>query len=102
MTGKQKKVVIWTSVIVVFGGIGYLIYRKSKKLNTTIKQIKTTASNTNTEAPMYGTLERNNWNDLGGYRYVFSDGSQDYYLADGRFVEQRDRQGNLVLTAADV
>jgi len=46
-------------------------------------------------ANMEGDLRNDNWDDLGGYSYLFSDGSQDYYLADGTYVESRDVNGDL-------
>ena len=47
-------------------------------------------------SPDDGTLDNDNWDDAGGYRYVFDDGSADYFSQDGTYVESHDAEGNLV------
>ena len=145
---KNTKVLLYTGITVGVVGIGYLVYRLTKKPsadnssdgtdntsgytpNVNVPNTRTngvpnsTAPKSNLQvimesgganlanqlidslfgkkdkkdaaaSEMEGTLVNDNWNDEGGYYYLFPDGSQDYYSKDGTLVEQRDKNHNLV------
>lgn len=116
---KVKKILLWSLASVAFLGAGYFVYRKIadrnkdfiKDGNFTVvvdKSIETEvtkeSSNENSvadyeeETPeeIEGKLVNDNWNDLGGYYYIFPNGEQHYYLADGTLVQIRDKDHNLI------
>ena len=99
-------------------GIGYYIYLKIKQdelnkmissraeADAKIDNIDVTGivipadANVDPEVPLptegftdYGTLVENNWNNAGGYIYLFNDGSKDFYLSDGVYVGTVDANG---------
>jgi len=123
MSKSTKYIIIGLSVLSI-SGIGYFIYSKIKiaQLNKKISSVEDAATAidsidvSNVEAAAYeeteptlppvsdefdgsgdmvGDLQNTNWDDAGGYFYLFPDGSQDYYLADGTYVESRDANGDI-------
>ena len=122
---KKNKIIIGALSIISILGISYFIYSKIKinKLNkkvtsiseaeNMIKQIDISDISPEALEPvepalpppnefseqaseMEGDLVDDNWNDEGGYYYLFPDGSQDYYNKEGVLVQQRDKDHNLI------
>lgn len=94
MSSTAKNVLIWAvvgiSVILVIG-----VIKKSAKKNTSLLGSGLTSpSNNNTGTQMIGILDDNNWDDQGGYRYNFPDGTSDYFKYDGTLAGRSDKKGN--------
>ncbi len=108
---KNKGIIIGGSLLVV-GLLSFVVVKAATKKKTpapkTTPPVKKTTLKTApsgvrpaTVAPdtSMGKLVDTNWNDNGGYYYLFPDGSQDYYTSDGRLDSSRDAEGNVTLTA---
>jgi hypothetical protein len=106
MTQKTKVALLVIGALLIGGTATAIIINnrkkktptKTKKGTTIIEGIKTTDSEGNiirTEPIVspQGTLVDTNWDDNGGYYYIFTDGQQDYYRKNGTFVGTRDAQG---------
>jgi hypothetical protein len=119
METKTKYIVIGLSVLAATG-IGYYIFLKVKedqlnKLITSSPDAEIKIDNVDTNGIVIptdvsnepelpppaasfgetGTLVEDDWDNEGGYVYLFSDGSRDFYISDGTYIGTIDVNGRL-------
>jgi len=86
---KQNKIITAIGGVALLSIIGLILWKSKSK-----------SSDKKTATPLdEGSLQATNWDDEGGYFYLFPDGSQDYYRKSGTYVMSRSKKGNLQILA---
>ena len=84
MTTRTKNVLIWAGVAVTVILVIGVVKKASKKIS--VNAAVTPSPVTLPQNPLGSGPNMNNWDGADGYSYTLSDGSDDYYTKNGRYV----------------
>lgn len=104
MTQKTKVVLIVIGALLI-GGTATAIILNNRKKKTPTKPKRSGTILPIVDPIIYGgvtgddvgALVESDWDDMGGYHYLFVDGQQDYYRKDDTYVGSRDKSGNGII-----